>query len=136
MVAVLGSARALVALKGGAGPCSLLLPLADDGWRVVLFAVGSALVGAGVIAGNVITTGFRQTYVPAGLLGRVSSSTQVLNLGTVPLGAVLAGLLAQSAGTRQAIVLLTATYAASGLLLALGPLRGRRDLPVRPAPAD
>ena len=60
----------------------------------------------------------------------------VLNLGAVPLGAVLAGLLAQSAGTRQAIVLLTATYAASGLLLALGPLRGRRDLPVRPAPAD
>ena len=60
----------------------------------------------------------------------------MLNLGTVPLGAVLAGLLAQSAGTRQAIVLLTVTYAASGLLLTLGPLRGRRDLPVRPAPVD
>lgn len=127
----LGSARALVVLKAGAGPCALLLPLADDGWRITLFLLGSVLVGLGVVGGNVISASFRQTYVPPELLGRVMAAMQFCNLGTIPVGAVLAGLLAQNLGTRTALALLTAAYAVSGLLLALGPLRGRRDLPVR-----
>lgn len=131
VVRALGSARALVVLKGGAGPCSLLLPLADDGWRVGFFALGSALVGAGVVAGNVISTTFRQTYVPPEILGRVMSAMQFCNLGTIPLGAVLAGLLADTLGLRTALLVLTSGYACSGLILALGPLRGRRDLPLR-----
>lgn len=133
VVRALGSARALVVLKGGAGPCALLLPFADDGWRVVLFALGSTLVGAGVVGGNVISSSFRQAYVPPELLGRVMSAMQVVNLGTVPVGAVVAGLLAEGLGTRTAMALLVAAYAATGLVLALGPLRGRRDLPTRPA---
>lgn len=134
VVRALGSARALVVLKGGAGPCSLLLPLADDGWRVALFALGSALVGAGVVAGNVISSTFKQTYVPAELLGRVSSAMQFANLGTIPLGALLAGALADGLGTRTGLAVLTCGYALTGLILALGPLRGRRDLPVRGEP--
>ncbi len=133
VIRALGSARALLVLKGGAGPCSLLLPLADSGWRLGLFALGTALVGAGVVAGNVISTTFRQTYVPPELLGRVMSTMQFANLGTIPFGAVLAGVLAEALGTRGAIALLTGAYALSGLILALGPLRGRRDLPERPA---
>jgi len=131
VVRALGSARALVVLKGGAGPCSLLLPVTDDGWRVAFFALGSALVGAGVVAGNVISTTFRQTYVPPELLGRVMSAMQFCNLGTIPLGAVLAGVLADGLGLRTALLVLTGGYACSGLILALGPLRGRRDLPAR-----
>lgn len=127
----LGSARALVALKGGAGVCSLLVPLADDGPRVALYVAGAGLVGAGVVAGNVVSTSFRQRYVPAELMGRVMSAMQFANLGTIPLGAVGAGLLAEGLGLRPAVVLLTAAYALSGLVLALGPLRGRRDLPDR-----
>ena len=128
----LGSARALVALKGGAGVCSLLVGLADDGPRVGLFVLGTALVGAGVVAGNVVSTTFRQQYVPPELMGRVMSAMQFANLGTIPVGAVGGGLLAEALGLRTAVVLLTAGYAVSGLVLALGPLRGRRDLPASP----
>ena len=131
VVRALGSARALVVLKGGAGPCSLLLPLTDDGWRVAFFALGSALVGAGVVGGNVISTAFRQTYVPPEILGRVVSAMQFCNLGTIPLGAVLAGVLADKLGLRPALLGLTCGYASTGLILALGPLRGHRDLPER-----
>lgn len=127
----LGSARALVALKGGAGVCSLLVPLADDGLRVVLFALGTGLVGAGVVAGNVVSTSFRQRYVPPELMGRVMSAMQCANLGAIPLGAVGAGLLAEALGIRPAVWLLTGCYALTGLVLALGPLRGRHDLPER-----
>lgn len=136
VVGRLGSARALVLLKGGAGPCSLLVPLADNGWRLVLFALAAALVGGGVTAGNVVSATFKQRWVPAALLGRVSAAMQVANLGTIPAGALLAGGLASALGTRPALGVLTSGYALSGLLLVLGPLRGRRDLPERvPVPA-
>ncbi len=111
--------------------CSLLVPLADDGLRVVLFALGTGLVGAGVVAGNVVSTSFRQRYVPPELMGRVMSAMQCANLGAIPLGAVGAGLLAEALGIRPAVWLLTGCYALTGLVLALGPLRGRRDLPER-----
>lgn len=133
----LGSARTLVLCKAGAGPCALLVPLTGDGWRVVLLVVGTTLVVAGVVAGNVVSSSFRQAYVPADLLGRVTTSMQLVNLGTIPLGAVVAGVLASATSLRTAVAVLTAAYALSGLVLVLGPLRGRRDLPGPPtAPAD
>jgi hypothetical protein len=54
---------------------------------------------------------------------------QFVNLGTIPLGAIAAGALASVAGTRASMWVMTAGFAVAGLVLALGPLRGRRDLP-------
>ena len=128
----LGTARTLVLCKAGAGPCALLIPLSGSGPRTVLFVVGGALVVTGVVAGNVVSGSFRQRYCPPHLLARVTTSMQFVNLGTIPLGAVTAGVLAELVGTRPALWVLTVGFAASGLVLALGPLRGRRDLPSRP----
>ena len=130
VVAALGSARALVALKAGAAPCALLLPLAQDDWRLAFFVVGTALVDGGVVGGNVISASFRQAYVAPGLQGRVGAASQVVNLGTIPLGAVLAGVLATALGTRTAMTLLAGGFALAGLVLVIG-LRGIRELPVR-----
>lgn len=127
----LGDARTLVLCKAGAGPCALVVPLTESGWRLGVFAVGSTLVVLGITAGNVVSGSFRQRYVPAELLGRVTTSVQTLNLAGIPIGAVAAGGLATALGTRPALWVLTATYAATGLILLLGPLRGRRDLPAR-----
>ncbi|WP_090596249.1 MFS transporter [Auraticoccus monumenti] len=134
----LGDARTLVLGKALAGPFALAVPLAEPGWRLVLLAVASTLLVVGITAGNVVSGSFRQRYVPGALLGRVTTSMQTLNLAGIPLGAVLAGTLATAVGTRPALWVLTAAYACTGLILLLGPLRGRRDLPVRssdPAPA-
>jgi predicted MFS family arabinose efflux permease len=128
----LGTARTLVLCKAGAGPCALVVPFTADDARLVLFVAGSVLVTTGIVAGNVVSASFRQAYVPPQLLGRVVTSMQLLNVGTVPLGALLAGALATATTTRTAVAVLTVAYALSGLLLVLGPLRGRRDLPGRP----
>lgn len=128
-----GSARTLVACKAGAGPFALLVPLTEDGWRLGLLVGGTTVVVAGVVAGNVVSSSFRQTYVPPDLLGRVTTSMQLVNLGTIPLGALLAGVLASATSPRAAVAVLTLAYALSGLVLVLGPLRGRRDLPGPPA---
>jgi hypothetical protein len=109
----------------------LLIPLTAPGVRTGLFVVGSALVVTGVVAGNVVSGSFRQTYCPPHLLSRVTTSMQFVNLGTIPLGVVAAGALASFAGVRTSLWVMTGGFAASGLVLVLGPLRGRRDLPDR-----
>lgn len=68
--------------------------------------------GFGVVLWNVVTVSLRQTMIPSQLLGRAGSAYQVVGLGTQPVGAVLAGLLAHVAG-------LPAVFAVSAALLVL-----------------
>jgi MFS family permease len=60
----LGSGRALLITKAGATPCALLIPLAAHGWREALVVLGGLGVGAGIVAGNVISSSFTQAYTP------------------------------------------------------------------------
>lgn len=127
-----GTARGVVVCGLVANPFAVLLPLVGPGPRLA-FAAGGTVVVAGVVAGNVIKSTFRQTYVPAEILGRATTSMQLVNYGTIPLGALLAGALADGAGIRPAMWVTTALVAASPLVLALGPVGRLRELPRRPA---
>ncbi|MEU8261417.1 MFS transporter [Micromonospora sp. NPDC048999] len=129
----LGSARALLAAAAATGPPALLIPLAGSGLRVLWLVLGGALVSLGVAVGNVVKGSFRQTYTPHALLGRVTVSMQLLNYGTIPLAAVLAGALGAAWGPAGAIRAMTAWLALTPLMLLVGPLRRRRDLPASPA---
>ena len=124
-----GSARTMVTCKVFAGVASLLIPMTRPGPGLILFVAGTAGVAAGVVAGNVVAGSFRQAYCPPGMLGRIVTSMQFVNLGAIPIGAVLGGATASLVGTRSAIWVMTIAYAVAGLILLLGPLRGRRDLP-------
>ncbi|KAB1907894.1 MFS transporter [Micromonospora sp. AMSO31t] len=128
-----GSARALLLAGGLTGPPALLIPLAGPGGRVGWLVLGGALVSLGVAVGNVVKGSFRQTYTPHGLLGRVTVSMQLLNYGTIPLAALLAGALGAAWGPAGAIRVMTAWLALTPLILLAGPLRRRRDLPAGPA---
>jgi MFS family permease len=128
----LGSARALLLVKLAPAPLVLLIPLTGPGGRLALFVVGAGAMVAGVTAGNVLVRGFTQTYCPPALMGRISTTTQVVNYGAIPVGALIGGALAAAVGYRPALWVLLAGFALSGLMF-LGPLRGLRDLPVRRA---
>ncbi|GIF07553.1 MFS transporter [Actinoplanes siamensis] len=127
-----GAARTMRWCKAGAGFSALLIPCTTAGWGLALFAAGTALVAALVVVANVITGSFRQTYVPPEFLGRVLTGMQFVNYGTIPLGAVLGGMLATAYGNRLTVAVMAGTYALSGLIILLGPFRGRRDLPASP----
>ncbi|MEV4623172.1 MFS transporter [Asanoa sp. NPDC049573] len=127
-----GSARVLL---GGAiltPPCGLLLPLAEPGPRLALAVTGLTVLAAGVAAGNVVKGSFRQAYVPRDLLGRVTVSMQLLNYGTIPLGALIGGALGASLGPRPAVALTMCGVATAGLILLIGPIRTARELPAAP----
>jgi predicted MFS family arabinose efflux permease len=64
----------------------------------VMAVAAMLLVGASSMAWNVVTVSLRQRIVPARLLGRVTSSYRVIGLGSMPVGALLAGVLARTYG--------------------------------------
>ncbi len=128
-----GTARALLIGAALTGPPALLIPLAAPGVGLAWPALGGLLIGLGVAIGNVVKGAFRQTYTPHHLLGRVTVSMHLLNYGTIPLAAVLAGAIGARYGVETAIVGMTAWLALTPLILLVGPLRRRRDLPAAPA---
>ncbi|MEH0842316.1 MFS transporter [Micromonospora sp. CPCC 205711] len=125
----IGTGRALLLAGALTGPPALLIPLAGPGARLVWLALGGILVSFGVAIGNVVKGSFRQTYTPHHLLGRVTVSGQLLNYGTIPLAAVLAGAIGAGYGPHRAILVMTGWLALTPLILLVGPIRRRRDLP-------
>jgi MFS family permease len=65
----------------------------------------SALVGAGVATFMIIWGTLQQEKVPNEMLGRVSSITQLGVASTLPVGLVLAGVLADHVGPAQVFAL-------------------------------
>jgi MFS family permease len=125
----LGSGRALLVTKVGACPFALLIPLAAPGVRSLLVPIGSIGVGLGIVAGNVISSSFSQAYTPPELFNRVTATTNVFNYGTIPVGALLAGLIATKLGIREAMWAMTALLPLTSLFLIASPLRRLRELP-------
>ncbi len=110
-------------------PFAMLIPMTGAGARLGFAIAGGVILGAGVVAGNVIKGSFRQMYTPRPLLGRVTVSIQFLNYGTIPLGGLLGGALGETLGLRPTMWVMTALVALAPLLLLIGPIRTNRNLP-------
>jgi predicted MFS family arabinose efflux permease len=130
-----GTARGLLLSEICTVPFGLLIPLTAPGPRLLLVVLGGLAIGAGIVSGNVIKTGFRQSYCPRHILGRVTVSMQFLNYGTIPLGALLGGVLATTIGLRSTLWIMLGGLVLSTLVLLVGPLRHGRDFPARAAEA-
>ena len=96
-----GRARCLVGAVVVFG-ASLATPAATTG----LVANFAAFMAAGVamVVWNVITVSLRQRITPDHLLGRMNSAYRLVGWGTMPVGAALGGLIAESAGLRPTFV--------------------------------
>ena len=85
---------AAIAISGG----SMLVPAL---WaQPVAVAASLAVGGFGGLVWNVLTISLRQSLVPDVLLGRVNSAYRMLGWGTMPVGALAGGLIADGYGLR------------------------------------
>jgi predicted MFS family arabinose efflux permease len=125
----LGTARTLWLSALGTGVFGLLIPLTATGPRAACYAIGSAVVAAGIIVFNTIASSFRQTYCPPSMLGRITASMSFLVFGSIPLGALLAGAIGDTLTVRAALWVTLTIYALSGTLLLTPALCQERDLP-------
>ncbi|HZO74754.1 MAG TPA: MFS transporter, partial [Ktedonobacteraceae bacterium] len=93
----------------------LLIPLAGGPplMTMAVIIAGSLLFGLSNTLFNVNTQSLRQQITPNELLGRVGASMQFIGEGTLPLGALIGGVLGQALGLRLTFIL-----ACSGMFLA------------------
>lgn len=98
-------------------PFGLLLPMTEAGWRTAFFAVASIALSFGAILYNIGAITYRQTVTPENLLGRVNATVRFIVWGTMPLGALLGGIVAQQLGVREALWVFMA-----GRLVSFAPL--------------
>ncbi|MQS17837.1 MFS transporter [Streptomyces kaniharaensis] len=129
-----GQARLIWLAPAVTSPFAVLWPLSGGGAGVLLFGVGSAVVLFGAVAYNVAQVSFRQAVCPPELLGRMNATMRFLVWGTLPLGALAGGAVAEAAGPRTALWLCAAGLLLMPVPLLLSPLRRLRELPVEDAP--
>jgi MFS family permease len=128
----LGQARVIWLSTLVTGPFALLWPLSEQAGGAALFALGSGVVFFGAVVYNVAQVSFRQALCPPHLLGRMNATLRFLMWGTLPLGALAGGALADGFGARAALLCCAAGFLTVPLPLLLSPLRRMRDLPTGP----
>jgi predicted MFS family arabinose efflux permease len=102
---------------------ALLLPVAQAGVTVALFAVGVCAISFGISLASVALVTLRLRHTPQRLQGRVGAVSQALNAASIPLGAVLGGMAGQLLGTRAALAALALGYVAFGIAFVRSPVR-------------
>jgi hypothetical protein len=113
--------------------------LATDPW-----VAGAAYVVTGAVWGvwNVTLLSLRQAIVPDRLMGRVVGAVRLIGFGSIPVGALLGGLVARSLGLRAPFLLGAAVLALAALaaipVITTMPSRppGPRPASGRPGPAS
>jgi MFS family permease len=78
------------------------------------FLVGASFAATGfvLVAWNVVTVSLRQRIVPDRLLGRLNASYRLLAWGTMPVGAVVGGIIGELAGLRAVFMVAAVLNAA------------------------
>ncbi len=134
LVARIGLGSTLLLTSSASLTCALLIPLAGSPIVGNTFAITFALLAAHQLFSDGFAVAFviqavtlRQTVLPRELLGRANAAIHVCTSGLLPVAAVIAGVIAELAGTRIAVWVGVLIGLVSPLLLL--PLRRLREIP-------
>lgn len=114
--------RGCLLVAAGLGAVGLLIIACAA--NVYLAGIGMALLGLGSMIYNIVAVTVRQERIPTHLLGRVSSTFNLLSVGALPAAALAAGAVAAAFGTTPALLVAAATCGGglAWLVLAMGPI--------------
>jgi MFS family permease len=129
LAARLGSARAVLVASAVSATTVVLLPLARTSWGLVLFGIGSAGFALGITVLSILTRTYRQSATPREMLPRVMATVRFVSWGAMPVGAILAGLLASSTTNRTALTVACVPTLLVPAVLWGGSVGRRRDWP-------
>ncbi|WP_308425857.1 MFS transporter [Nonomuraea cavernae] len=122
-----GTARVTWLAISVTSPFGLLLPMTQADWRMSFFSITSIALSWGAILYNVGQLTYRQTVAPEHMLGRVNATVRFVVWSTMPLGALLGGVVAQQIGVRQALWVFMGGRLISFVPLLFSPLPRLRD---------
>lgn len=113
-------------VPGVLGYASLLV--LTPGWGMLWGVAGLFVMGASVAWNIVVGTSFRQRVCPPDMMGRLGAASRMVSWGMLALASFLAGILAETIGIREAILVGVVIACLAPLVALLGPLRGTRRL--------
>ncbi|HYC06537.1 MAG TPA: MFS transporter [Candidatus Binatia bacterium] len=113
------------------GPAGLLIPLAPADRPIPFFAAAMFLSGGLAIVYNVNQVSLRQAITPERLLGRLNGTMRFLVWGTMPIGALLGGVLATVFGVHEAIWIGSIIQVFTFLPLLFSPVPGVQRMPTQ-----
>jgi MFS family permease len=125
-----GIGPVLIGAKLVSGLVGLLIPLAGGPPLVaaLCLAAGQLFGDAALTIHFIAQASLRQAAIPPRLLGRAHASMQVLERGAAPIGALLAGVLAQAISPRFALLIAVLGMQTAVLWLVFSPIRHIRRL--------
>lgn len=131
-VRVLGLGRAMVVLLALGQAAALCIPLAKGPeWVVILLLAVHQIAGDGcMVAYFIHSASLRQTVLPVTVQARASATLHIQNGLLLPLGAVIAGLLAQGLDVRTAVWIGVVGGLAAPLIVGVSSVRRLERMPM------
>lgn len=108
---------------------SLAYPLAPTSFPLPVLMLGTAVGGFGGVAYNITQVSFRQAITPERLQGRMNAAMRWIVWGTIPLGSLAGGAIAQWFTLRTALWVGAIGGAPTFLWVLLSPLRSIVTMP-------
>lgn len=131
----LGRTLRLTTVVANLAPLLFLLAMGDGPLSVAVLTIGYGLAGFMLVIYNVNTVTLRQVVTPNRLLSRMNASYRMVLFGTIPLGALLGGTLAQYLGLRPAMVITLLLLTTPIAWLFFSPVFRLTAMPTGPDPA-
>ena len=136
----IGIGRTIVLSGALSGFASLLVPLAPQDNAVPFLIASQVGIAAGIVLYNVTAISLMQALTPPRLLGRMNASRRWIVWGTIPLGGLVGGTLAETVGLRETLFVGSIAASLCFLFLLAKPLRTIKELPeseeAPPGPGD
>jgi MFS family permease len=112
------------------GPATLLIALSPTGNAAIPFWVAAfVLLGFAIVVYNIVQVSYRQAICPPRLQGRMNSVMRFIVWGTIPIGALVGGVLGTWIGLRETIVVGAIGGGLAFLWILFSPQRHLREMP-------
>ena len=129
----LGVGRTIIAFAAISGPALLPLALAPVGTPtpvlVALVALFGFVGGLSMVVYNVAQVSLRQAVTPTHMQGRMNATMRWFVWGTIPIGALLGGVLGSVLGVREAVLIGALGEIVAVLPVLFSPVRRIREMP-------
>lgn len=125
----LGVGRAILFTSVGFSLGGIAVPLAPRSAPLPVLMAGFAVMSFGSVAYNITQVSLRQAITPERLQGRMNAAMRWVVWGTIPIGTLLGGALAQSVGLRPALWVCAIGGLPTFLFVSLRPVRSIVTMP-------